>query len=95
VRQVIRKFSGTEKYLIPATNRTPIPLSYNKCALQVARLITTGHSAVILLCSSELTSMILTGLLREDNITMCLHKVGLGTWTGFIWLRLGTGGRLL
>jgi len=39
--------------------------------------------------------MTLTSLLREDNIKMYLHKVGMGTWTGFIWLRLGTGGRLL
>jgi len=29
------------------------------------------------------------------NIKMYLHKVGFGTWTGFILLRLGTGGRLL
>lgn len=45
---LIRTLSGTEKYLIPATNRTPIPLSYSDCALQVVRLMTTGHSAVIL-----------------------------------------------
>jgi hypothetical protein len=28
----------------------------------------------------------------EDNIKMDLQEVGLGTWTGLIWLRIGTGG---
>ena len=27
----------------------------------------------------------------EDNIKMDLHEVGCGAWTGFIWLRIGTG----
>jgi hypothetical protein len=31
----------------------------------------------------------------EDNIKMDLQDVGLGAWTGLIWLRIGTGGRLL
>jgi hypothetical protein len=31
----------------------------------------------------------------EDNIKMDLQEVGWGAWTGFIWLRIGTGGRLL
>jgi hypothetical protein len=31
----------------------------------------------------------------EDNIKMDLQEVGWGTWTGLIWLRIGTGGRLL
>jgi hypothetical protein len=31
----------------------------------------------------------------EDNIKMDLQEVGWGTWTGFIWLRIGTGGGLL
>ena len=31
----------------------------------------------------------------EDNIKMDLQEVGWGTWTGMIWLRIGTGGRLL
>ena len=30
-----------------------------------------------------------------DDIQMDLHEVGLGAWTGFIWLRIGTGGGLL
>jgi hypothetical protein len=32
---------------------------------------------------------------REDNIKMDLQEVGLGAWTGLIWLRIGTGGGLL
>jgi hypothetical protein len=32
----------------------------------------------------------------EHNIKMDLQEVGLGgTWTGLIWLRIGTGGGLL
>jgi hypothetical protein len=31
----------------------------------------------------------------EDNIKMDLQEVGLGAWTGLIWLRIGTGGGLL
>jgi hypothetical protein len=31
----------------------------------------------------------------EDNIKMDLQEVGWGAWTGLIWLRPGTGGRLL
>ena len=29
-----------------------------------------------------------------DNIKMDLKEVGYGVWTGSIWLRIGTGGRL-
>jgi hypothetical protein len=31
----------------------------------------------------------------EDNINMDLQVVGRTAWTGFIWLRIGTGGRPL
>jgi hypothetical protein len=31
----------------------------------------------------------------ECNITMDLQEVGWGAWSGLIWLRIGTGGRLL
>jgi hypothetical protein len=31
----------------------------------------------------------------EDNIKMDLREIGWGAWTGSIWLRIGTGGRLL
>ena len=31
----------------------------------------------------------------EDNIKMDLQAVGWGTWTGFIWLRIGTDGEHL
>jgi hypothetical protein len=31
----------------------------------------------------------------EDNIKMDLQEVGWGTWTGLIWLKIGTGGGLL
>jgi hypothetical protein len=33
----------------------------------------------------------------EDNVKMDLQEVGWGggTWTGLIWLRIGTGGGLL
>jgi hypothetical protein len=31
----------------------------------------------------------------EDNIKMDLQEVGWGAWTGFIWLRIDTGGGLL
>ena len=31
----------------------------------------------------------------EDNNKMDLRKVGWGTWTRLIWLRIGTGGRHL
>jgi hypothetical protein len=31
----------------------------------------------------------------EENIKMDLQEVGWGAWTGLIWLRIGTGGRLL
>jgi hypothetical protein len=31
----------------------------------------------------------------EDNIKMDLQEVGWGTWTGLMWLRIGTGGRVL
>jgi hypothetical protein len=28
----------------------------------------------------------------EDNIKMDLQEVGWRAWTGFVWLRIGTGG---
>jgi hypothetical protein len=28
----------------------------------------------------------------EANIKMDLREVGWGAWTGFVWLRIGTGG---
>jgi hypothetical protein len=31
----------------------------------------------------------------EDGIRMDLREIGLGVWTGFDWLRTGTGGGLL
>jgi hypothetical protein len=31
----------------------------------------------------------------EDVIRMDLRDVGLGVWSGFSWLRIGSGGRLL
>jgi hypothetical protein len=31
----------------------------------------------------------------EDNINMDLREVGMGAWTGSIWLRIGIGGGLL
>ena len=31
----------------------------------------------------------------EDNINMDLQEVGKKAWTGFVWLRTGTGGRPL
>jgi hypothetical protein len=31
-------------------------------------------------------------IIWEDNIKMDLHEMGWGAWTGFIWLRIGTGG---
>jgi hypothetical protein len=31
----------------------------------------------------------------ENNIKMDLREVGWGVWTGSIWLRIGTGGKLL
>jgi hypothetical protein len=31
----------------------------------------------------------------EDGIRMYLRETGLGVWTGFDWLRTGTGGGLL
>jgi hypothetical protein len=31
---------------------------------------------------------------REDNIKVKLREVGWETWTGLIWLRIKTGGRL-
>jgi hypothetical protein len=31
----------------------------------------------------------------EHNVSMDLSEVGWGAWTGMIWLRMGTGGRLL
>jgi hypothetical protein len=30
-----------------------------------------------------------------DNIRMDLGEVGWGMWTGLVWLRIGTGGKLL
>jgi hypothetical protein len=30
-----------------------------------------------------------------DNIKMDLQEVGCGSWTGLIWLRIGTGGGIL
>jgi hypothetical protein len=31
----------------------------------------------------------------EDKIKMGHREIGWGTWTGLIWLRIGTGGGLL
>jgi len=31
----------------------------------------------------------------EDDIKVVLEEVGWGSWAGFIWLRMGTGGGLL
>jgi hypothetical protein len=31
----------------------------------------------------------------EDNIKMDFQEVGGRTWTGFVWLRIRTGGELL
>jgi hypothetical protein len=30
-------------------------------------------------------------VLWEDNIKMDLHEVGWGSWTVFVWFRIGTG----
>jgi len=37
------------------------------------------------------------GMMWEDNIKMDIQEVGwgVGTWTGLIWLRIGTEGGLL
>jgi hypothetical protein len=32
---------------------------------------------------------------REDGVRMDLREFAWGVWTGFDWLRTGTGGRLL
>jgi hypothetical protein len=32
---------------------------------------------------------------REDNFKIDLAELGLGVWIGFIWLRMGTGDKLL
>jgi hypothetical protein len=32
---------------------------------------------------------------RWEDIKMDLQEVGWGAWNGLIWLRIGTGGRLL
>jgi len=32
------------------------------------------------------------GRKREDNIKVDLQEVGLGAWTGSLWLWVGTGG---
>jgi hypothetical protein len=34
-------------------------------------------------------------LTREDNIKIDLKKQDTKVWTGFIWLKIGTSGRLL
>jgi hypothetical protein len=31
----------------------------------------------------------------EDNVKLYRHEFGWREWTGSIWLRIGTGGRLL
>jgi hypothetical protein len=31
----------------------------------------------------------------EDGIKMDLREIGWGVWSGFTWLRIGTGGGLL
>jgi hypothetical protein len=31
----------------------------------------------------------------ENNIKMDLQKMGWEAWTGFIWIRIGTGGGIL
>jgi hypothetical protein len=31
----------------------------------------------------------------DDNIKMDLREVGWGAWTGSIWLKIGTGSKLL
>jgi hypothetical protein len=31
----------------------------------------------------------------KDNIKMDVQELGWGAWTGLIWLRIGTGGRIL
>jgi hypothetical protein len=31
----------------------------------------------------------------EDNIVMDLREIGFGVWIRFVWLRIGTDGRLL
>jgi hypothetical protein len=35
------------------------------------------------------------GRKREDNIKMYLQEMRGGSWSGLIWLRIGTGGGLL
>ena len=35
------------------------------------------------------------GFKCEDNIKLDLQEVGWESWTGLIWLRIGTGGRHL
>jgi hypothetical protein len=31
----------------------------------------------------------------KDNIKMDFREIGLGVWTGFMWLRIGNSGRML
>jgi hypothetical protein len=37
-------------------------------------------------------SLVRTRRRREDNIKMDFKELGVGAWTGSMWLRTGTGG---
>jgi hypothetical protein len=67
--------------------------------VETRNLIYTYHANIILGRVGRPEGRRLLGRPRrrwEDNIKMDLQEVGWeGVWTGWIWLRIGTGGRLL
>jgi hypothetical protein len=55
----------------------------------------TGAFSILVERPEEKSPLARTRHRWEDNIKMNLRKVGWGTQTGLIWLRIGTGGRHL
>ena len=82
------KFKLPEMFFIPITKRSPglslcILLQYEHISWYIP--LFEYFSFVCWLCGRPRRR-------KEDNIKMDLQEVGWETWTGLIWLRIGTGG---
>jgi hypothetical protein len=67
-----------------------------RCAEHVARLVERRGAYRVLVGKPEGKRSLGRPRCRwKDNIKMDLKDAGWGPWTGFVWLRIGTGGGLL
>jgi len=91
-KRVLRRIFGpkTDKVTEECSKRQSEKLNNRHSSTNIIRVIKSrrmrwaGHAA----CMGR--GQVYTGF-WEDKVKMDLQEVGLVAWTGFIWLRIGTG----